>query len=164
MTSLLASSIPCVRARVSVLHCAAITVIALMASVAIAQPGDLASARNAWRAAALSDYEYGYRKYCECHPDAPPETIVTVRGGNPVAVRHRRADSPTDVPGRNPEVYWTIDGLFDLIDSAQRRGATVRASYDSRLGFPTEVYIDYDAGFIGDELDVRLTTVAPLAR
>ena len=139
-------------------------VLAALASFATAQPPDLATARDAWRAAALADYEYGYRKYCECHPDAPPETIVTVRGGSPVAVRHRRADSPSDVPGRNPEVYWTIDGLFDLIDSAQQRGVTVRASYDSLLGFPLEVYIDYDADFIGDELDVRLTTVTPLAR
>jgi len=143
---------------------ASLGVLAALASFATAQPADLKTARDAWRTAALADYEYGYRKYCECHPDAPPETIVTVRSGNPVAVRHRRADSPTDVPGRNPEVYWTIDGLFDLIDSAQRRGATVRASYDSRLGFPTEVYIDYDADFIGDELDVRLTTVTALAR
>ena len=141
-----------------------ITGLAAVAALAAARTTDLATAREAWRAAAITDYEYGYRKYCECHPDAPPETIVTVRGGSPVGVRHRRPDSPTDVPGRNPEVYWTIDGLFDLIDSAQRRGVTVRASYDSRLGFPTEVYIDYDADFIGDELDVRLTTVTPLPR
>jgi hypothetical protein len=152
------------RAEFTAVVSTTLVVLAAFASIAMAQPPDLASARNAWRAAALTDYEYGYRKYCECHRDAPPETIVTVRGGSPVAVRHRRTDSPNDVPGRNPEVYWTIDGLFDLIDSAQRRGVTVRASYDARLGFPREVYIDYDADFIGDELDVRLTNVTPLAR
>ena len=38
----------------------------------------------------------------------------------------------------------------------------VRASYDAALGYPREVYIDYDADFIGDELDVRLTAVTPL--
>jgi hypothetical protein len=38
----------------------------------------------------------------------------------------------------------------------------VRASYDAGLGYPREVYIDYDADFIGDELDVRLTAVTPL--
>jgi hypothetical protein len=138
--------------------------LATVALLATAQPADLAAARALWRAAALTNYEYGYRKYCECHPDSPPETVVTVRGGEPVGVRHRPAGSTNEVPGRNPEVYWTIDGLFDVIDSAQRRGATVRASYDARLGFPAEVYIDYDADFIGDELDVRVTTVMPLAR
>jgi hypothetical protein len=38
----------------------------------------------------------------------------------------------------------------------------VRTLYDDALGFPREVYIDYDAELIGDELDLRLTAVAPL--
>ena len=37
------------------------------------------------------------------------------------------------------------------------------AQYDAALGYPREVYIDYDADFIGDELDVRLTAVTALA-
>jgi hypothetical protein len=126
----------------------------------------LRAGREAWRAATLADYEYGYRKFCECHPDTPPETVVTVRGGNVVGVRHRPVGSANEVQAepRNLEFYWTVDGLFDLVDAALARGVTVRASFDSALGFPTEVYIDYDADFIGDELDVRLTTVTPLAR
>jgi hypothetical protein len=39
----------------------------------------------------------------------------------------------------------------------------VRAVYDGALGYPREVYIDYDANFIGDELDLRLTAVTPVA-
>lgn len=42
------------------------------------------------------------------------------------------------------------------------RGVEVRVAYDDALGYPREIYIDYDADFIGDELDVRLTTVVPL--
>jgi hypothetical protein len=64
---------------------------------------------------------------------------------------------------KNLEYYWTVDGLFGLIASAQARGVQVRAQYDAALGFPREVYIDYDADFIGDELDVRLTAVTALA-
>jgi hypothetical protein len=52
--------------------------------------------------------------------------------------------------------------LFDLIASAQARGVQVRAAYDAERGFPREVFIDYDADFIGDELDVRLTAVTAL--
>ena len=133
---------------------------------AAAQTSNLAAQRGAWRAAKLVDYEYGYRKYCACHPDSPPETIVTVRGGEVVGVRHRPVDSTNEVQAeaRNLKYYWTIDELFDLIESAQRRGAQVRASYDPRRGFPTEIHIDYDKNAIGDELDVVLTTVTPLAR
>jgi hypothetical protein len=56
-----------------------------------------------------------------------------------------------------------VDGLFGLIASAQERGVQVRAVYDGSLGYPREVYIDYDANFIGDELDLRLTAVIPVA-
>ena len=140
--------------------------VASLGLAAAAQPTDFAAARNAWRRAALTDYEYGYRKYCACHPDSPPETLVTVRGGTIVGVRHRPVDSTNDVPARagSLQYYWTIDELFELIDSARRRGASVRASYDGERGFPTEIHIDYDKNAIGDELDVELTTVTPLAR
>jgi len=139
---------------------------ACVALAAAAEPSDLAAARNVWRHAALTDYEYGYRKYCACHPDSPPETIVTVRGGTVVGVRHRPVDSTNEVPARagSLQYYWTIDELFDLIGSAKARGAAVQASYDRERGFPTEIHIDYDKNAIGDELDIALTTVTPLAR
>ena len=133
---------------------------------AAAQPADLAAGRNAWRAARLVDYEYGYRKYCACHPDSPPETVVTVRGGEIVGVRHRPVGSTNEVQAeaRNLKYYWTIDELFELIESAQQRGAQVHATYDPLRGFPTEIHIDYDKNAIGDELDVVLTTVTAVAR
>lgn len=139
---------------------------ACVALAAAAQPADFVAARNAWRRAALSDYEYGYRKYCACHPDSPPETIVTVSNGEIVRVRHRPVDSTNEVPAKpgSEHYYWTIDELFELIDSARARGAAVRASYDAERGFPTEIHIDYDKNAIGDELDVVLTTVSPRAR
>jgi hypothetical protein len=127
---------------------------------------ELDGARGRWQAAALASYEYGYHKFCECHRESPPETIVTVRGERVTGVRHRPAGSTTEVPAadKNFDYYWTVDGLFDLIASAQARGVQVRAAYDAELGFPREVYIDYDADFIGDELDVRLTGVTRLDR
>jgi uncharacterized protein DUF6174 len=152
-----------VRAHAALLWFASAACVALAAA---AQPSDFAAARNAWRRAALSDYEYGYRKYCACHPDSPPETVVTVRGGAVVGVRHRPVDSTNEVPGKpgSEHYYWTIDDLFELIASARARGADVRATYDAARGFPSEIHIDYDKNAIGDELDVVLTTVTPLAR
>lgn len=130
---------------------------------AVADPA-LDDARARWQAAALSGYEYGYHKYCECYRDSPPETIVSVRDGEIIGVRHRPAGSDVEVPAaeKNLGYYWTVDGLFGLIASALERGVEVRTLYDDALGFPREVYIDYDAELIGDELDLRLTAVAPL--
>jgi hypothetical protein len=125
---------------------------------------NLDAGRALWRKAALPSYEYGYHKFCECHPETPPETIVSIRDGAVVRVRHRPVNTNVEVPSeqKNLEYYWTVDGLFALVQSALDRGVQVRVTYDSALGFPREIYIDYDADFIGDELDVRLTGVTPL--
>jgi hypothetical protein len=126
----------------------------------------LDAARAKWRAAKLSGYEYGYHKFCECHRDSPPETVVTVRDGKVVNVRHRPVGGTTEVPAaeKNFEYYWTMDGLFELIAAAQERRVEVRAEYDATLGVPTSIYIDYDKNLIGDELDLKLTGVTPLSR
>jgi hypothetical protein len=142
----------------------AVAALALAAAIpALADP-ELDGARARWQSAALARYEYGYHKYCECHRDSPPETVVTVRDGAVTGVRHRPAGSTTEVPAadKNFEYYWTVEGLFGLIASALERGVQVRAAYDAALGYPREIYIDYDADFIGDELDVRLTSVTRL--
>jgi hypothetical protein len=138
---------------------------ATFAAIAGAGPAladaELDAARARWQSAALASYEYGYHKFCECHRDSPPETRVTVRNGSVTAVRHRPAGSTDEVPAadKNFQYYWTIEGLFELIESALDRGVQVRTAYDADLGFPREVYIDYDSNFIGDELDLRLTGV-----
>ena len=114
----------------------------------------------------MTGYEYAYHKFCECHGESPPETVVTVSGARVVRVYHRHADSEREVPAREGslEYYWTVDDLFDLIESAAARDATVRASYDMALGHPTRVYIDYDLALVGDEVDVRLTRLDVAAR
>jgi hypothetical protein len=143
---------------------AAVAVAAALAAPAALADAELDAARARWQQAALANYEYGYHKFCECHRESPPETTVTVRGGTVTNVRHRPAGSTVDVPAadKNFEYYWTVDGLFGAIASALERGVQVRAVYDADLGFPREIYIDYDADFIGDELDLRLTGVARL--
>ena len=120
--------------------------------------------RARWKSAAISSYEYGYNKYCDCHRESPPETVVTVRGGTVTGVRHRPVGTAVEVPAadKNLQYYWTVDGLFELVAAAQARGVQVRAAYDAELGFPREIYIDYDAKLIGDELDLRMTGVTRL--
>jgi Family of unknown function (DUF6174) len=126
----------------------------------------LDAARARWRQAGLTSYEYGYHKFCECHRDSPPETVVSVRDGKVINVRHRPVGFTNEVPAaeKNFQYYWTIDGLFELVAAALERHVQVRTEYDATLGYPSKIYIDYDADLIGDELDVRLTSVTPLGR
>ena len=131
----------------------------LWAAALAAQTDEIDAARERWAAAGTAAYEYGYHKYCECHGDTPPETLVTVTADTVTNVRHRPANSDRVVPAaeRNFPYYWTIDDLFDLIESATARDATVRVRFDPALGYPTSVFIDYVQNTIGDEVDVRIT-------
>jgi hypothetical protein len=134
--------------------------IAVLATFGVgAQQPDVQVARARWEAAALETYTYGYNKFCVCHRDAPPETVVTVSNGAVTEVHHMHADSAREVPARDGslDLYWTIEDLFSLIESAMMRNAGVRARFDDELGYPTALFIDYDATLIGDEIDLRLT-------
>ena len=119
--------------------------------------------RALWQQAGLDAYVYAYNKFCECHPETPPETYVTVRGGEVVDVRHKPFgyEHYVQAEARNFEWYWTIDQLFDLAGNALDRGSVVRLEFDSELGFPTHVFIDHDENLIGDAVDVRVTQVRP---
>src|SRR6187431_261321 len=134
---------------------AAVITIALRFALPALADANLDAARARWKSAAIANYEYGYNKYCDCHRESPPETVVTVRGGTVTSVRHRPVGTTVEVPAadKNLQYYWTVDGLFELVAAAQARGVQVRAAYDAELGFPREIYIDYDAKLIGDELD-----------
>jgi Family of unknown function (DUF6174) len=121
----------------------------------------LEAARERWQASQTGNYLYGYRKFCDCNRDLPPETVVTVAAGRIVSVSHRHEDTATEVPAREGslELYWTIDALFDKLAGALAAEAVVRVDYEPERGFPTALFIDYDPAFAGDETDLRLTRV-----
>jgi len=135
----------------------------MLAVSAVASAGaelpELEASRARWSQAGVTAYRYGYNKFCECHREAPPETIVTVAQGRVVSVHHKHADSDREVPARDGSLdyYWTVDDLFALLESGLARGALVRASFNAELGYPEHVYVDYDPALVGDEVDVRLT-------
>jgi hypothetical protein len=119
----------------------------------------LAAARSAWQQAGISRYVYGYNKFCECHAEAPPETLVSVDQGVVTDVRHRMSKTGDVVPAaaKNFELYWTVDDLFALLERATDGTAAVMADFDPEFGVPRRIYIDYLPDLIGDEVDVRIT-------
>lgn len=134
---------------------------ALLCTTAMSQA--LEEGRARWQAAGIDDYEYSYQRVCECHPDIPADTIITVRDGTVVAVRYAREDYVADVELAADRVRWfrTIEDLFELVESAESQDALLRVAYDPRYGFPTAIYVDYLADVVGDELDLRVTRFTP---
>lgn len=119
----------------------------------------LAQARTRWHSAAIVRYEYAYNKFCECHAETPPETLVSIESGVVTDVRHRMAKTGDVVPAaaKNFSLYWSVDDLFALLERAANGTATVQADFDAQLGVPQRIFIDYLPDLIGDELDVRVT-------
>lgn len=147
--------------RLRLMGCCMSVVGSLLCHSAAAQ--DLATGKATWEAAGIDDYVYSYQRVCECHPDIPADTIVTVRDGKVVAVRYAREDYIEDVALAPDRVRWfrTIDDLFTLVETAQSRTALVRVEFGSPQGYPTAIYIDYDADLVGDELDLKITSFTP---
>jgi len=143
-------------------HCLVLIGAALAAAGVSADEAELArlaEARALWHAAGVDAYRYTYEKYCECYRNEQPQTVVTVAAGTIERVFHRHEDSEREVPAREGslDLYWTIDDLFGKLESAYGADARVRVSYDETLGYPVALFIDYDAGLVGDETDIRLT-------
>ncbi len=128
------------------------------------QAQETAQARARWQAAAIDDYEYSYRRVCDCHPDQLADTIVTVTDGVVTAVRYARADYAQDVPVAENRLSWfrTIEDLFALVETATASDADVRATFDAERGYPTKVYVDYVRDLVGDEVDLTITAFRPL--
>jgi len=119
----------------------------------------LTTARALWQRAGFDHYVYGFNKFCECHRETPPETLVEVSGEAVTDVRHIMVKTGDTVPAsaRNFALYWTIDDLFALLERASQSEAIVRADFDAELGLPRRIFIDYLPDVVGDELDVRIT-------
>jgi hypothetical protein len=119
----------------------------------------LAQARMIWERSGIDSYQYGYNKFCECHAETPPETLVSIEQGIVTDVRHRMVKTGDVVPAAsaNFSLYWTVDDLFALLERAANRSAAVQADFDASSGVPQRIFIDYLPDIIGDEVDVRVT-------
>lgn len=120
----------------------------------------LQSASQSWRAAGLVSYRYVYRRSCFCLERGP--VAVTVRAG--------RLESVTDLqtgeaipPERWPGVYTTVDGLFaQLFEAVAQRAWNIRATYDERLGYPREGWVDRSPQIADEELGFSVADLEPL--
>ena len=119
----------------------------------------LALARASWERSGVVNYQYGYNKFCECHAETPPETLVSIERGVVTDVRHRMVKTGDVVAAAttNFALYWTVEDLFALLERAAESAATVQAEFDPQSGVPQRIFIDYLPDIIGDEVDVRVT-------
>lgn len=102
--------------------------------------GDLEAARELWREAGPASY----RLVIETKGATGKRSVIEVRDGEVVSMETGGAPAT-----RSAWRYWSVDGLFDFLDTELRNAAAARQTYDAapeqvvlkvsfddRLGYP----------------------------
>ena len=112
----------------------------------------LASARSLWAQRAPASYSITLRRGCECLPESTGPATVTVSNG---AISVHYTSTGAAVPKAYAAVFPDVEGLFDLIETAQKNNYyKVDVEYDSELGYPKLISIDINKQMIDDEFGI----------
>jgi hypothetical protein len=107
--------------------------------------------RNLWNQRNISNYGYTLSNSCFCVPDARGPVVIEVRNGQTTSITSVATGQPVD-----PQLfqqYNTIPKLFDVIqDAIDRRAYSLNVRYNSRLGYPTQIDIDYSSQLADEEV------------
>ncbi len=120
------------------------------------EQSELDRATSLWRDADISHYRFQSQRGCECVPEVySPVTIEVV---DDAIVDIRYVDSGDPVDPMYLGAFYTIDGLFDVIQEAIDDGAqSIDAVYDPQFGLPLEISIDYELNIADEEFYVDVT-------
>nr|NIP96584.1 hypothetical protein [Akkermansiaceae bacterium] len=123
---------------------------------------DLAEARQLWRDASLTDYDYRVRQLCFCGFGGAV-IAVEVRGGEVVAATDTQSGEAIPL-SQFPWAAPSVEDLFQRIEDILEGGpAEFTATYDPLLGYPRSVSSDPIANAIDDEWGVEASDVEAMA-
>ena len=98
------------------------------------------------------NYRFDFRWSCYCTMDFVAEVNITVRENRIHGAVLVEGDVPIPLDDAI-ERYKAMDNLFDLLQSAIDENAyTISAKYHPELGYPTDVWIDYEQHSVDEEL------------
>lgn len=111
---------------------------------------EIAENRALWEAQGPRSYVYDLRHVCFCGREAVGPVHVIVEDG--VEVARTYVDTGEAVPEAFSDVFPSVDGLFDVLEDAVRRGADdVRVTWGSGNGLPVDFFIDYSVNVADEE-------------
>ncbi|MEH2024286.1 DUF6174 domain-containing protein [Nostoc sp.] len=104
-----------------------------------------------WDQANISNYRITVSNSCFCIPDARGPVVIEVRNGRTASITSVATGKPI-----NPqffEKYNTIPKLFNVIqDAINRKAYSLDVRYNAKLGYPTQINIDYDSQIADEEI------------
>jgi len=121
----------------------------------------LAQAEASWYSQHVSDYTWAVDASCFCGIAGPWR--VTVENGVPTHIENG-GHTMTIRDAMSMHFPLKVEDLFISLHRAVSDADSLEASYDERLGYPTRISIDYDAGAIDDEVGIEVAAFRLLAR
>ncbi len=118
----------------------------------------LESNRQLWENHHLSGYQYILDQTCYCAGWVYP-AMIKVRADTVAAVidpetgdvlRHPATGRPA--LQEIPEIYHTVEGLFDIVERAQENYARLEVRYDEEYGYPAVIDFDMYEGAADDQV------------
>lgn len=111
---------------------------------------ELEANRELWESVGPASYDFDYRVVCYCLPPITRAVTIVVENGTVVGVTY--VDTGEPVEPYEPGDYPTVDDLFGEIESALAEDPYwVRAEYDPQLGYPTDVFFDFEENIADEE-------------
>ncbi len=111
-----------------------------------------------WIASGIHTYEYRFVRACECPREGAGPIIVTVESG--VVTDVRRPDD-SDMPPWEGGSY-PIEQLFSEVQEAiDGEPDSIIVAYDAEFGYPTQIYIDWNAAQADEETAYEASDLIP---
>lgn len=114
---------------------------------------DIASQEKDWLEQQVNDYTLVYREQCFC-PDSGEITVVVRDGKLDRATRSDPVTGNGQATVSNPQ---TINALFDLVRRAQREADELKVRFDSSLGYPDSISIDWTRDAVDEEYGISVS-------
>ncbi len=119
---------------------------------------DLNEARQRWESQDIQDYNLRQRNLCFCGPEVNRLTEIEVRDG--IAVGWLDVESGVPVDPQFQNSFRSVTRLFYLIqDAIDRDAVSIIVEYQTSLGYPFDISIDYDAAVLDEEVRYETTQI-----
>ena len=140
-------------------HCLTVFVF-LLALTGCAARNELLANQQKWAAQNVSHYKYDLTISCFCPWSDLMPLKVEVKDGQVISMTDK-AGQPT--PASYADTFnraATVEGLFEILDSALGSARKVTVEYDPAYGYPKSTHIDYsmatddETGYIVENFEV----------
>jgi hypothetical protein len=107
--------------------------------------------RQLWESSGLASYEIEYRRICFCPENITSPVVVVVSNG--VIDSRNYAETGEVVGEAVRDLFPDVSGMFDTVqDAIDQQASQVTVTYDSQLGYPVNIRVDYNTMMADEEL------------